>query len=100
MLLSNVKRWQGKRSLSLLGCVGLVPAVPSKAYAGMTWLDHVNGCACCLTRTRDVSPCNLAAKGCQDNATLSDCCYGSGLPTERNKASSHCAIALPMQQGW
>ena len=65
-------------------------AVPSKAYAGMTWLDHVNGCACCLTRTRDVSPCYLAAKGCQDNATLSDCCYGSGLPAERNKAGSRC----------
>lgn len=85
-----------------MGHIVYFAAVPSKAYAGMTWLDHVSGCACCLTRTRGVSPCYLAAKGCQDNATLSDCCYASGLPAERNKASPalRCTAGPVLQDCW
>lgn len=49
-------------------------AVPSKAYAGMTWLDRVEGCACCLTSTANVSPCYIRAKGCQSADALSGCC--------------------------
>ena len=48
-------------------------AVNAKNYT-TTWLDHVTGCSCCLTRTTGVSACYLAAKGCVSNTTLSDCC--------------------------
>ena len=41
----------------------------------MTWLDRVEGCACCLANTDNVSPCYLAAKGCSDTATLESCCF-------------------------
>ncbi|CAL8467379.1 g6916 [Coccomyxa elongata] len=58
--------------------------IPSKAYAGKNWLDHVNGCACCLTRTAGVSPCYLRAKGCQDFDTLDLCCWYQG-DTRKNK---------------
>ena len=61
-------------------------AVSAKAYVGQSWLDHVQGCACCLTRTAYVSPCYLAAKGCGDNGTLADCCWNDGLPAEKNEA--------------
>ena len=50
-------------------------AVPSKAYAGDTWLDRVEGCACCLSNTESVSPCYLQAKGCQSADTLGGCCH-------------------------
>ena len=40
-----------------------------------TWLDHVHGCACCLTRTSGVTPCYMAAKGCGSSELLSDCCH-------------------------
>ena len=52
-------------------------AVNSKAYAGMTWLDRVEGCACCLSNTANVSPCYLQAKGCQSADTLDGCCNDS-----------------------
>lgn len=51
-----------------------VCAVPAKAYSSMTWLDRVEGCACCLANTANVSPCYLAAKGCVDEDTLQGCC--------------------------
>ena len=70
-------------------------AVSAKAYAGQSWLDHVQGCACCLTRTQHVSPCYLAAKGCGDNGTLAECCSNDGLPQEKNKASTHHACCAP-----
>jgi hypothetical protein len=60
-------------------------AVGSKAYAGQSWLDHVQGCACCLTRTAGVSPCYLAAKGCGDNGTLANCCWNNALTQQKNK---------------
>ena len=41
----------------------------------MTWLDRVEGCACCLANTDNVSPCYLAAKGCSDTGTLESCCF-------------------------
>lgn len=66
-------------------------AVPSKAYAGKNWLDHVNGCACCLTRTEGVSPCYLRAKGCQDFDTLDQCCWLEGLIT-KNKAGVYSRL--------
>ena len=48
-------------------------AVNAKNYTA-TWLDHVSGCSCCLTRTVGVSACYLSAKGCVGNTTLSGCC--------------------------
>jgi hypothetical protein len=62
-----------------------LPAVPSKLYAGKSWLDHVRGCACCLTRTEGVSPCYIKAKGCQDLSTLNQCCW-QDMPDQKNKA--------------
>ena len=41
----------------------------------MTWLDRVEGCACCLANTQNVSPCYLQAKGCQSADTLAGCCH-------------------------
>ena len=41
----------------------------------MTWLDRVEGCACCLSNTANVSPCYLQAKGCQSADTLAGCCH-------------------------
>lgn len=75
-------------------------AVPSKAYAGKNWLDHVNGCACCLTRTEGVSPCYLRAKGCQDADTLDLCCWYQG-DTSKNKVSFLFSLTLdviPMEK--
>ena len=70
-------------------------AVPSKAYAGKAWLDHVKGCACCLTRTADVSPCYLRAKGCQDLSTLNDCCLNDMMLTGKNKVRyPQCSCGL------
>jgi hypothetical protein len=55
-------------------------AANAKNYT-RTWLDHVSGCSCCLTNTRGVSPCYLAAKSCVSNATLSGCCQGEAETT-------------------
>ena len=43
----------------------------------MTWLDRVEGCACCLSNTANVSPCYLQAKGCQSADVLEGCCNDS-----------------------
>jgi len=53
--------------------IDLHRAANAKNYT-RTWLDHVSGCSCCLTNTKGVSPCYLAAKGCSSNTTLSACC--------------------------
>ena len=90
-------------------------AVSSKAYAGMTWLDRVEGCACCLSNTENVSPCYLQAKGCQSADTLDGCCndsydlnsaegqvnalkkvgaHGVAFGADYARQAAHCALAI------
>ena len=71
-----------------------VCAVPAKAYSSMTWLDRVDGCACCLANTANVSPCYLAAKGCVDEDTLQGCCQGDFLqsPQQSNVMLLSCCF--------
>ena len=60
----------------------------------MTWLDRVEGCACCLASTANVSPCYLAAKGCADTATLESCCFEDyTLNPQKGKVSSSTLCA-------
>jgi len=48
--------------------------VPASAYNGRAWLDHVQGCACCLSRNAYVSDCFLQARGCCNTTYMSSCC--------------------------
>lgn len=43
-------------------------------YRLRTWLDSVDGCACCLSRTEGVSECFLRARGCGGAAAMKACC--------------------------
>lgn len=54
----------------LLRCVLAVRASLYKT----SWLDAVNGCACCLTHTGGVSPCFLSNRDCGLSDQLAECC--------------------------
>ena len=51
--------------------------MPATAYNGKAWLDHVHGCACCLSNTAYVSECYLKARGCCSSTYLDACCAGA-----------------------
>ena len=68
----------------LLGFASLLLLMVQKNVSGLcfaegdykmsTWLDSVDGCACCLSRTEGVSDCYLKARGCGSAAAMKACC--------------------------
>ena len=68
----------------LLGFASLLLLMVQKNVSGLcfaegdyklrTWLDSVDGCACCLSRTDGVSGCFLKARGCGSAAAMKACC--------------------------
>jgi hypothetical protein len=61
----------------------LSPAVDAADYRLPTWLDFVDGCACCLAKTAGVSGCYLQNKGCASAAAIAGCC--DALPSGANR---------------
>ena len=49
-------------------------AVNATDYRLPTWLDYVDGCACCLSHTHGVSHCFVSARGCVSFDAISECC--------------------------
>ena len=68
----------------LLGFASLLLLMVQKNVSGLcfaegdyklrTWLDSVDGCACCLSRTDGVSGCFLNARGCGSAEAMKACC--------------------------
>lgn len=72
-------------------------AVPATAYNGKAWLDHVHGCACCLSHTGYVSECYLKARGCCSSTYLDACCAGA---TEEGTVSGRHMLADLNSKTW
>jgi len=60
--LANEIMLLGVASLVLMACTPTLTRVCTpKAHTFRPWLDNVKPCACCLSRTKGVSPCFLKA---------------------------------------
>lgn len=70
----------------------------SASYGAKTWLDHAKPCACCLTRTRGVTPCYIASRGCVSEPYLEQCCSEKFNGATRKVSTSE--ISIKTRDAW